>query len=183
MRLSAMLTLSVLLAGCNPTAQPQGQQGDAGEPDKAATLELTGQGLTITGPLGTTLAFGSPRAAAEAETARLVGLAEGRTENDECGAGPMQFTAYPGGLTLNFQDGKLVGWLLEGDAPAVTDRGVGIGDPIREFAQSHSAEALADSTLGNEYYSQDSGIGAIGGEGDKSERVAILFAGLNCFFR
>ena len=40
-------------------------------------------------------------------------------ETLECGAGAMEFTRY-GPLTLNFQDGKLVGWFARKGAQVVT---------------------------------------------------------------
>ena len=187
MRNICALIATVALLGCSAGDAP-GESGaqeslraEAETPD--ALFVLSGEGIEITGPLGATLAYGSSREAVEAEAARVIGVAQDRAENDECGAGPMQFTSYAGGLTLNFQDGKLVGWYLDGDADIATDKGIAIGDPVSSFTQAHSAEAFDDSTLGEEYFSESDGIGAFAGEGDNSAAISSLFAGTNCFFR
>ena len=84
--------------------------------DPAGVVRLGGDGLEVTGPLGTMLSFGSPRETVEAELAKALGEARDVGINEECGAGPVAFTEYPGGLTLNFQNGALAGWSLgDGD--------------------------------------------------------------------
>ncbi len=104
---------------------------------------------------------------------------------DECGAGPMEFAAW-GPLTLNFLDGKLVGWRAEKGAPVVTVDGLQIGNTLAEIKHERSAQRIPGSTLEGEfeYASGDGGTigGFLDGAGD-SAKVVSLHAGTNCFFR
>ena len=183
MRLLTLVMATTVLAACTPAGNASKDDAPGEQGESTPQLIVSGQGLAVSGPLGTTLSFGSPREAVEVETAKLAGPADGRSENDECGAGPMQFTAFPGGLTLNFQEGKLVGWFLNGAAKVQTDKGIAIGDPIAEFVSAHNAQKDDSSTLGDEFFSENDGMGAFGGEDTASETIASLFAGTNCFFR
>ncbi|MEM8919200.1 MAG: hypothetical protein AAGE37_10100 [Pseudomonadota bacterium] len=107
-------------------------------------------------------------------------------DNDECGAGPMQFVAF-GDLTLNFQEDAFVGWFVDGASPLVkTPEAVGIGS-IRETAEAQMPVVLQPhSTLGNEFLSERGDEGFIGGFLSGTEGNAVvesLYAGTNCFFR
>ena len=148
---------------------------------EAGQVRLAGDSIAVTGPLGTTLAFGSPREMVDAELTRVLGPAEDRSSNDECGAGPMEFTDYPGGLKVNFQDGKLIGWFLaqEGGSEIKTDRDIAPGSTEADVGRAYRMERV-DSTLGDEFYS-DENIGGFFEETTK--KVDSLFAGTNCFFR
>ena len=93
---------------------------------------------------------------------------------------------FPGGLTAHFQEGRLVGWnwhlAQDGDAPATGT--VKLAGEVQVGSARGVAEAapgfapVEGSTLGEEF-----AIGeAIGGfiTGDK---VEMLYAGTQCFFR
>lgn len=153
---------------------------------EAAVVQLSGEGLTVAGPDESVLAFGAARDAAERAVAVVLGVPEGSGAMEECGAGPMEFTNYPGGLTLNFMDGSLVGWTLNqaaADFAIKTTTSIGIGSPAGAAAEALDAVAMADSTLGDEFYSETSGIGGFYvGEGD-ARTVDSLYAGTTCFFR
>ena len=154
--------------------------------DPAGVVRLRGDGLEVTGPLGTTLTFGSLRTPVEAEVAKVLGEARDAGTNTECGAGAMAFTEYPGGLTLNFQEGALVGWSLrdsEGDsADIATAEGIGLDSSEAELGAAYEVEMIADSTLGEEFTTPAGIFGFLTGEGAESE-VESLHAGTNCFFR
>jgi hypothetical protein len=115
------------------------------------------------------------------------GAVDDSSSNDECGAGPMQF-ARIAALTLNYQDGKFVGWFVgdeDGAAAFATASGIGIGTPRAKAAESVTIVPQTDSTLGEEF-SMGAGDAVIGGifagPGDTSP-IESLFAGTNCFFR
>ena len=72
------------------------------------------------------LTFGVPREQAENALANVAGKADDRSDNNECGAGPMAFTRFDA-MTLNFQDGKFVGWFLGNEKGAVDPRYPGRG--------------------------------------------------------
>ena len=94
----------------------------------------------------------------------------------ECGAGPIDATRYPGGLSLHFQDEKFVGWALsEDDGPrwAMRDGSLGIGASASTIPRGDRF----DSTLGLEF-SHDGVAGLI-----ENDRVVALWGGTSCNFR
>lgn len=186
--ISAVAALA--LAACSPADEGNestAEAGHSGAPQKAeveaGTVQLGGGVIAVTGAMGTSLAYGSPRETVEAELTKVLGPSGEKSSNGECGAGPMEFTKFDPGLTLNFQDGKLVGWYLEGKSTLRSDKGIGIGSTAAEFVAAHSAEPIDDSTLGSEYYSEAGNIGAFMSESAEKPVVESLYSGTNCFFR
>jgi hypothetical protein len=133
------------------------------------------------------LAFGVPRAQAEEALGRVSGTLDDRSTNEECGAGTMEFTRFDA-MTLNFQDGKFVGWFL-GNEPGAdqysTISGIAIGTTRAKAAESVTLVMMEDSTLGEEF-SLGTGENSVGGmfaaPGDAA-KIDAMFAGMNCFFR
>lgn len=121
----------------------------------------------------------------EVETAIAKVLDEAGTTNtiEECGAGPMSMTSFPGELTVNFQEGSLVGWNI-GTAPVGEDKkiqidsDVSIGMPTEDLAKATGYAPIEGSTLGEEFALSD----RVGGFVDKGA-VSMLYAGTQCFFR
>lgn len=149
---------------------------------EAASIALDGEGLRIVAPRGSglLLGFGAKRGTVEGLLQNLLEDEPERTINNECGAGPMKFTSF-GSLTLNFQDGEFVGWLVDERGKQSTIDGVGIGTTRAEAERSRIIEIIDGSTLGTEFSS-----GAINGFlADESADAPItgLYAGTNCFFR
>lgn len=197
------ITLAVigLLAACKPAADkapadadpvaPAVPEAKADGPNAETTaVSLDGEGLRfVDKTTGKTslLAFGVPRAQAETALANVAGKEDDRSTNEECGAGPMEFTRYDA-MTLNFQDGKFAGWFL-GNEPGAnlysTMSGIAIGTTRAKAKESVSIVDLEDSTLGEEF-SIGTGDKVIGGmfaaPGDAA-KIDALFAGTNCFFR
>lgn len=180
------------LAACSPASdstnsEPAGTETGSAKPAAVAPgmVRLGGEGLTVTGPMGTTLAFGSPRTAAEQELARALGPATDRTSLAECGAGPMDFTSYVSGLTLNFQDDRLVGWTLrreETEGPVRTDAEIAVGSSEADAIKAYAIEPVEGSTLGDEFTSAAGIGGFLSGNGGDTV-VESLHAGTVCFFR
>ena len=201
MRKFMTFAMVALLAACKPAADKT--SADAGPvappvpaakndgPNAATTaVSLDGEGLRFVDKASgkaSLLAFGVPRAQAETALANVAGKEDDRSINAECGAGTMEFTRYDA-MTLNFQDGKFVGWFL-GNEPGAsaysTMSGIGIGTTRAKAKQSVSIVDLEDSTLGEEF-SIGTGDKVIGGmfaaPGDTAG-IDALFAGTNCFFR
>jgi hypothetical protein len=129
--------------------------------------------------------FGAQRAEVDAIAERMLGRPDELTENDECGGGPMQFSRY-GPLTLNFQDGKLVGWLAREGPQVVTTDGIRPGTFMRDLKVARSARMIEGSTLEGEfdYLAADGNTigGFAKGEG-RDAKIESLYAGVNCFFR
>lgn len=185
-------TKAGVVAPADPVQRTPSDQGNAaaraaGRDEAQARFEpwqssaiLTSAGLSTAQPVKgrrTRVDFGAARADAEAALTRGSGVAAiARGTMDECGAGPIAFTRYAGGLTLLFQDGRFLGWSLrEDDGPrwATADGALGIGT-----ARSALGEArVFASTLGEEFT-----LGGIAGLID-DDRVGDLWAGLSCNFR
>ena len=188
MRLALLALIGVVaLTGCDSGEVPspaERQQGVAPAQMVAANMvELRGEGLSA-GPEAFYFAAGQNEV--ETALAKALGKPLRSGDNGECGAGPMVFTDFASGLTVHFQEGRLVGWnwhlAQDGDRPAsgvVKLAGdVQIGSP-RSLAEATTGyDPVEDSTLGEEFALGDNVGGFI--EGDA---VEMLYAGTQCFFR
>lgn len=143
-----------------------------------AQITLEGDGLTVGAE---SFYFNAGQAEVETALARALNAKGETMEQPECGAGPMTATTYPGGLTVNFQEGQLVGWFLrEGAEKIALQSGAGIGAARHEIETLEGFAMVEGSTLGEEFYSESAGIGGfLSDEGAVSE----LYAGTQCFFR
>jgi hypothetical protein len=178
---------AVALAGCDSGEVPspvERQQGKAAAaPVAAKAVELRGEGLTAGAEA---FYFAAGQAEVEAALAKALGPSMRSGENPECGAGPVTFTDYAGGLTAHFQAGRLVGWNWhapqDGDTPAtgtITLLGavqLGVVRAIIEAAPGFTR--VEGSTLGEEFALGEKIGGFIGGD-----KVEMLYAGTQCFFR
>ena len=184
-----LLACAVLaLAGCDSgtVPNPAGGGGDAGS--RAAVREnevdLRRDGLAA-GPEA--FYFAAGKSEVEAALARALGEASGSSSNADCGAGPIDFTDYPGGLAVHFQQGRLVGWNWrspqEGDAATkgtirLSDGPVGVGSTRAEAEQTPGFARIITSTLGEEF-----SLGPSIGGFIENDAVSMLYAGTQCFFR
>jgi hypothetical protein len=121
----------------------------------------------------------------EVETAltNVIGEPTARNQNDECGAGPMAMTSFSGELTVNFQDGSLVGWNIgtasDGEAEKIKiDSDVAIGMSVEDLVDAAGYMPIEGSTLGEEFALSD----RVGGFVDNGA-VNMLYSGTQCFFR
>ena len=127
--------------------------------------------------------FAAGRNEVETALAQVLGEPTGRNAIEECGAGPMEFTSFPGELNINFQEGSLVGWNIgtapEGEAAKIQiDADVAIGSTSEELADAEGYSPIEGSTLGEEFAVGEK----LGGFIDKGA-VTMLYAGTQCFFR
>jgi hypothetical protein len=185
----ALLALAgaLALAGCDSGDVPspaERQQGEAASaPVAANAVELRGEGLTAGAEA---FYFAAGKAEVEAALAKALGPALRSGENPECGAGPVSFTDYAGGLTAHFQEGRLVGWNWhlpqDGDAAATgtiaLPGAVQIGVARAAVETAPGFAKVEGSTLGEEFSLGDKIGGFITGD-----RVEMLYAGTQCFFR
>ena len=188
MRVPLLILVGALaLAGCDSGEVPspaERQQGEGAQAPVAADMvELRAEGLTA----GTeAFYFAAGQQEVEAALVAALGPVLRTGENRECGAGPVTFTDFGGGLTAHFQEGRLVGWNWhtpqDGDAPT---RGtirlpgdVQLGAPRAALEAAPGFARVEGSTLGEEFALGE----RIGGfvTGDK---VEMLYAGTQCFFR
>lgn len=178
---------ALALTGCDSGEVPSPvdrQQGElAAQAVPANSVELRSEGL-VAGPEAFFFAAGQTEV--EAALAKALGPALRTGANGGCGAGPITFTDFSGGLTAHFQDDRLMGWnwhlAQDGDLPGngtVKLAGdVQLGSPRSDVQAAPGFAPVEGSTLGEEFALGD----RIGGfiEGDK---VAMIYAGTQCFFR
>ncbi len=167
-------------AGPRPTA-PQ-----AAPPPTDAKPKLTvdAEGLRLIDPgsgRATPLAFGLPEDDVIATLERLRGRAA-RGTNGECGAGPLQVATWADGLSLLSQEGRFVGWSLDGRASGAiaTMAGVGPGSSRRELEAAYAAKFM-QTTIGTEFLA-----GTLGGVLDgaaPTSKITSMWAGTTCIFR
>jgi hypothetical protein len=149
------------------------------------TMDLAGDGLTLIDRVGgraRTIAFGIPRDEAVPLIAAARGDVGAEGENAECGAGPLEYANFAGGLVLSFQDDKFVGWRVgkRGEARLATAAGIHLGSTRRELDAAGGAEVVA-SSLGTEF-SHGGLSGLLDSEGDAA-KVTDLWAGTTCIMR
>lgn len=178
---------ALVLTGCDSGGVPSPAERIEGEgaqaPLAANAVALRGDGLAAGAE---SFFFAAGQAEVEVALAKALGTKLRSGENPECGAGPITFADFPGGLTAHFQEGRLVGWnwhlAQDGDTPpsgVVQLAGkVQVGD-ARGVAEAAPGFALvADSTLGEEFALGDKVGGFI-----TADKVEMLYAGTQCFFR
>lgn len=188
MRLALLtLTGALVLVGCDSGDVPspaERKQGAVPAGEVAANLvELRGDGLTA-GPEAFYFAAGQKEV--EAALASTLGPVLRSGSNNECGAGPVTFADFPGELTVHFQQGRLVGWnwRLEQDGDTPPRGRVKLAGEVqvgsaRDVAENAAGYAPVEgSTLGDEF-----ALGADIGGFIAADKVEVLYAGTQCFFR
>ena len=198
MRAGSWTVAVLLVTACQPQSErnaewpmqevsPSVSVTAAQAPRPASKAILSAAGVIFDVPAGKTEEFvlGASRTDVDAAAERTFGSPDERTELAECGAGPMEFSRY-GPLTLNFQDGKLVGWFAREGTQVVTSDGIRPGARFRDLKVARSARMIAGSTLEGEFdYLAADGQpirGFVKGEG-RDAKIDSLYAGVNCFFR
>jgi hypothetical protein len=175
------------LAGCDSGTVPspvERQQGEVvQEPIAANAVELRSEGLAAGAEA---FFFAAGQQEVETALAKSLGPVLRTGANNECGAGPVTFTDFAGGLTVHFQEGRLVGWnwhlAQDGDTPATGtvklagDVQVGSARKLAEAAPGYAE--VEGSTLGEEF-----ALGERIGGFITADKVEMLYAGTQCFFR
>lgn len=184
-----LLTLAgaLAVAACDSGTVPspaERQQGEvAPAPVAANAVELRGEGLAAGAEA---FFFAAGQAEVEAALTKALGAKLRTGSVDECGAGPMTFVDFAGGLTAHFQEGRLVGWnwhlAQDGDLPGTgTVKLAGdiqLGSPRAAVQAAPGYAAIEGSTLGEEF-----ALGEQIGGFVKADKVEMLYAGTQCFFR
>jgi hypothetical protein len=188
MRLALLaLTGALVLTACDSGEVPspaERQQGEvAPAPVAANVVELRWEGLSAGSEA---FFFAAGQNEVEAALAKALGAKLRSGDNGECGAGPMTFTDFSGGLTVHFQEGRLVGWnwhlAQDGDLPGTgTVKVAGdiqLGSSRATLQAAPGYAAIEGSTLGEEF-----ALGEQIGGFVKADKVEMLYAGTQCFFR
>ncbi len=178
---------ALVLTGCDSGGVPspaERLQGESAQvPLAANAVELRGDGLAAGAEA---FFFAAGQKEVEAAVTKAVGAKMRSGQRDDCGAGSMTFSDFPGGLTAHFQEGRLVGWnwhlTQDGDTPpsgVVQLAGkVQVGTARSAAETAPGFAPVADSTLGEEFALGDKVGGFI-----TSDKVTMLYAGTQCFFR
>jgi len=180
-RLRALMVaaLAGCLAACSPAAEPEPA------PAPRPLLNLSGDGLTLVDPdtgASRALDFGLGEAIILTAVSAARGEVRVQAENSECGAGPLEYAIFDGGLTLWFQQDRFEGWALGSDAAQDlrTAAGLGVGSTRAELEAAYVA-TVAETSLGNEFQAGD--LFGILSSPDPQGRVTALWAGVSCIFR
>ncbi|MEA3011622.1 MAG: hypothetical protein QOD42_167 [Sphingomonadales bacterium] len=200
------LALAAAAAACGPAAPapqpaappaaamaaPAGAQpgeADAGEPAGLiiGNLRLSSDGLGAGMPglhTNQSFRFGMPKAEIVAAVAQMRSWETPSEANGQCGAGPMEFTRF-GKLTLNIQNGRFVGWSLDGPRgaePIEEEYGLAIGTPRAEVFAIDSEEVRFETTArGVEF--DAGGIHGLLSSNAPDATVTRLWAGISCQVR
>lgn len=191
---AAVLVLG--LAACSPPASdtpaapvdaaaPQSSEPAPAVTGKAAVALDPGGLMIVIADTGSTrmLDFGLPQAQVIEIVTNVAGAPRPVTTNTECGAGPMQFAEFPGGLTLLFQDDKLAGWSVGPGSVGKqsTMSGIGVGSTRSDLVAAYNGVTVSETSLGQEF-SAGGLYGVLDGPG-ATAKIEVMWAGTSCVFR
>ncbi|MDF7774612.1 hypothetical protein P1X14_05085 [Sphingomonas sp. AOB5] len=150
----------------------------------APVVNIAPDGLSLVGESGSTrhLTFGMTREAVVAAVGTALGTPTGTARNEECGQGPVDTTDFKGGLSLSFQQGKFVGWDLDGrdKPPFTTAAGIGTGSTLRQLRDVMKV-TVEESTLGTEFAAGE--LGGLLSADAPDGKIEHMWAGSVCQFR
>jgi hypothetical protein len=183
-RTALLLALPLALAAC-------GQSEPAPEPVETAPLAASvnlsdvvivvdANGLGAKGE--EPLRFGAPRDEVDKAIEAAFGAAPGTSSNEECGAGPMEFSQF-GPLQIAYMDGSFAGWFLRQGEGMATSDGVRPGETTFVDIKRERQVRELDTTLPGEFQYTTADYGTITGFAEDGETVTALQAGISCFFR
>ena len=128
------------------------------------------------------LRFGAAREEVDRAIEAAFGSAPERSSNEECGAGPMDFSQF-GPLQIAYMDGEFRGWFLREGKGVVTSDGVHPGTTTLKGLKLERQVRELDTTLEGEFEYTTNDYGTITGFADAEGSIAALQAGISCFFR
>lgn len=178
---------AIVLTGCDSGDVPSPAERQQGESTTQAVpanvVQVRGDGLTAGSE---SFFFAAGQAEVESALAKALGASLRSGSNAECGAGPITFTDFPGGLTAHFQEDRLVGWnwhlAQDGDLPGSgtvkLDGDVQLGTARSVLQSAPGFAPVEASTLGEEFALGDNVGGFV-----EADQVTMLYAGTQCFFR
>lgn len=189
---SLALASLLFLAACGPGAEGGSSDSTTAADQRndavvsAAKVVVDANGLAIgRGQSREAPRFGTPRGEVDALLTTAFGAEPGKTTNDECGAGPTDFS-QAGPLQVAYQDNRFVGWFVGEGEGVVTSDGVQTGAAMAELRDERPVQVITGSTLEGEFQYQSADYGMITGffEGSETDgTITALAAGVTCFFR
>ncbi len=153
--------------------------------EAAPALALAPDGVSIVLDSGSTrhANFGMARDVVVPMVSAALGKPTGTGTNSECGQGPMEMVDFKGGLDLEFQDGKFVGWDVDGREKGgyTTMNGIGIGSTLKDLRAAFGEVTVENSSLGDEFSAGD--LGGLLTSLKPDATITHLWAGSTCQFR
>ena len=200
MRFLISLVLLVAVAGCsgsssNTETEHLPASAEASKStvvkEKSATdgavLTLSVDGLSIANKQSgktRTIPFDTDITTSTAAVASALGEPIEKTQNSECGAGPMNFVTWSNGLTMNATQNRFVGWTVRQDSKSAnltTADGIGLGTTLADLKANYSVETIEDS-LGTEFYTSNNLFGLLSAN-EPNGVIIYLWSGIACNFR
>ncbi len=182
-RKTLLVALPLALAACG---QSDGSAGEETSNPAASTALLDTAKIVVdangVGPKGAPLGFGTPRTQVDQALDVAFGASPNTSRNDECGAGPMEFSAF-GPLKVGYQDDKLAGWFLGRGEGVVTSDGIAPGVTTLESLKLERQVQELDTTLDGEFQYTSGDYGTITGFAEPDGTITGLAAGVTCVFR
>ena len=147
-------------------------------------LGLAADGVTLTdaesGESGT-VGFGTSQDDAVEMVGQALGSPEDSGLNEECGAGPLGYVNFQGGLTLLFAAGEFAGWSVSDDSGFATSEGLRVGASWGDLTQMFDEVEGEETSIGYEFTA--GGYNGVLTEGGPDGQVATFWAGTSCIFR
>lgn len=172
---------AVVVPAGNAAAEP----AVVNETAPAPALNIAPDGVSLVTESGSArhASFGMDRDVAVPMVTAALGKPTDTGRNDECGQGPMDTVDFKDGLTLFFQEGKFVGWDLDGRDKGgySTAAGIGIGSTLKELRAAMTVTVDEESTLGIEFSSGE--LGGLLSSTAAAGKITHLWAGSTCQFR
>lgn len=154
----------------------------AGIGENMSEAAASGNVIVLSGDGLGKVTFSMARDSAVQQVESMIGQSIGRGSNPECGAGPLDNVDFQGGLVMFFQDGKFVGWSIDGrnGSPYRTAKGVAIGTTMQKLRETGDV-AVTDTSLGVEFTVEE--ISGLVTANKPEGYVTNLWAGTTCAFR
>lgn len=168
------------MASAPATTPPSGTAIPSG-----SHVALDGAGIVlVAAESGSTqsIAFGTPVEATLTAIAGVLGDPIVRTTNRDCGAGPLEFIAFDGGLFVGVQNGRFAGWTVRpsGSRSLRTMSNIGIGSTRAELEAAYNVQ-VSRSSIGTEFMA--SGLQGVLASDAANAAVTDLWAGASCVAR
>lgn len=148
-------------------------------------VALDGSGIMlIAAESGATraLAFGTPVDVTLTAISRVLGDPIVRTTNRDCGAGPIEFIAFDGGLFVGVQNNRFAGWTVRpsGSKALRTMSNIGIGSTRAALDAAYNVR-VTRSTIGTEFMA--GGLQGVLASDAANAAITDLWAGAHCVAR
>ncbi|UZK67508.1 hypothetical protein [Sphingomonas sp. M1-B02] len=156
----------------------------SGTGDAMPALNLAPDGVSVVLDSGSArhATFGMEQALATQIVEASLGNPMEEGDSQDCGAGPLSFASFRGGLTLYFQEAKFAGWDVDGrdGGKFATANGIGIGS-TRTALEAAGPLTVEDSSIGIEFVSGEMS-GLLSSRAPEGT-VTNIWAGVNCIAR